>query len=80
MKIFNRSERYALFALYGSIYPTKSGQNRISKYQQFEHKLSTTELKFPLATYHMKKLENLYSNISINVFAYDEKLVFIPST
>ena len=70
--IVNKDENYFLWLVLTSIYPKKSHQNRISKYQQFEQKLNTTGLKFPLSIHH-EKFENFNSKISINVLAYNGK-------
>ena len=78
LNIANKDKKCFLWSVIASIYPATSHQNRVSKYQQFKHKLNTTGLKFPLSIYHVKKFENLNSNISVNVFAYNGKTGIYP--
>ena len=78
LNITNKDEKCFLWSVLASIYPTTSDQNRASKYEQFEHKLNTTELRFPLSLNHVKKFENINPDISVNVFAYDGQTGVYP--
>ena len=78
LNIINKDEKCFLWSVLASLYPTKSRQNRVPKYQQFEHKLNTTGLIFPLSIHHVKKFETLNLSISVNIFAYDGKTGVYP--
>ena len=73
LNIVNKDEKCFLWSVIASIYLATSHQNRVFKYQQFEHKLNTTGFKFSLSIYHVKRFENLNLNVSVDVFACDGK-------
>ena len=78
LNIVNKDEKCFLWSVLASIFTPKSHQERVTKYKQFEYKLNTTGLKFPLSIHDVKKFENLNPSISVNVFAYDGKSGVYP--
>ena len=50
--------------------------DRVSKYQEYEHELNMSGIKYPVNIKDIKKFE--YQNsISVNVYGYEDKKIFL---
>jgi hypothetical protein len=78
INIQNKDEKCFLWSVLAALHPRKINRERLFQYQRYENELNLAGLSFPLSIKHVKKFENLNNNISINVFAYDEKNGIYP--
>lgn len=61
------------YAVISALHPVKRNAQRVSNYLPFSNALIFDGIDFPVRVKDVKKFEKLNSNISINLYMYDEK-------
>ena len=67
-----------MWAVLSALHPQDRNSERVTKYMEYASELNVAGLKFPLTVNNVNKFESLNQTISINVFAYEEKLGVYP--
>ena len=60
-----------------SVHEARDNLNRVANYRRFETTISMDGTPYPLKLRDIDRFENLNVNISVNVFAYGEKKIFL---
>ena len=79
INIQNKDNKCFVWSILAALHPPCLNANRVNKYKPYEKELNVTDLKFPLVTKDIKKLEKLNQSISVNVLAFDGKTCIYPA-
>ena len=74
LNIQNEDNFCLLWSVLAALHPVESNSNRVTKYLKFQQELNITNLKFPSTVSDVVKFEKLIATISVNVFAFEDRL------
>ena len=78
VNIQNNDDKCFVWAVLSALHPQAKNTERVTKYMEFESDLNLAGIEFPLNINNVKKFENLNPDISINLFACDDKVGVYP--
>ena len=78
LNIKNNDGKCFLWSILALLHPVqhRNHPDRVSKYQEYEHELNMSGIKYPINIKDIKKFE-YQNNISVNVYGYEDKKIFL---
>ena len=76
VNVINRDEKCFLWSVLALIHKARDNPNRAKNYRRLENTINMDRISYPVKLRDIDRFENLNQNISVNVFAYEEKKIF----
>ncbi|MCG7879165.1 MAG: C2H2-type zinc finger protein [Candidatus Thiodiazotropha endolucinida] len=75
INIQNQDDKCFLYCLLASLHPVEKEPERVEHYYSYAQEVNMSGITYPVKVPQIKKVENQNENISINVFAYEDKTI-----
>ena len=81
LNVQNEDEKCFLWSVLAALHPVRRKDNphRVGHYKRFERELNVSGIEFPMKVKDISKFERQNPTISINLFGYEEKELFLST-
>ena len=76
LNVQNKDNLCFLYSILAQLHPAEENAKRVSKYKKYLNTLKYDGIEMPISVGDIDRFEKLNQDLTINVYAYEEGLVF----
>ena len=73
LNVYNNDDKCFVYCILASLHPTVDTPENVVHYTPYEHELDMSGIEYPVTLSQMSRFERQNSNISVNIFAMEDK-------